>query len=92
MMRSDFLAVDELGKEHYKTDSYLMVQLESILKDRYDNGQPTLLASNLEYEVLSDLYGPTISSMLEGRFTQVRLEGGDYRLKTARRMARDMDF
>src|SRR6185436_11388628 len=32
LLESDFLAVDEIGKEHFKTESYLNTRLEALLK------------------------------------------------------------
>jgi DNA replication protein DnaC len=88
---SDIVAIDEMGKEQIKRD-YLSTQLEAYLKERYDNGYPTFLASNLEYAEMCRLYGPTIESMLEGRYQQVALEGGDFRRKVATKMKDDMRY
>jgi DNA replication protein DnaC len=88
---ADIVAIDEMGKEQIKRD-FLSTQLEAYLKERYDNGYPTLLASNLEYAELCKLYGPTIESMLEGRYQMVALEGGDFRRKVAAKMKADMRY
>jgi DNA replication protein DnaC len=88
---SDVVAIDEMGKEHVKRD-FLATQLEAYLKERYDNGYPTFLSSNLEYAELCRMYGPTIESMLEGRYQQVNLEGGDFRRKMVAKMRADMGF
>lgn len=88
---ADFLAIDELAKEHAKSD-FLTSELEDLLKGRYDDGYPTLLASNLNYNDLSEMYGPTISSMLDGRYQRVELSGGDYRQKIAGAMRTAMGY
>jgi len=88
---SDFVAIDEMGKEHIKRD-FLATHLEAYLKERYDNGYPTFLASNLDYGELCRLYGPTVESMLEGRYQKISLEGGDFRRKMVAKMRTDMGF
>lgn len=90
-LAADFLAIDELGKEHARSP-HLVAELEHVLKSRYDDGYPTLLASNLSLKTLAELYGPTVASMLDGRFAQVQLEGGDYRTKMAGTMEREMGY
>lgn len=92
LLDADFVAVDELGKEHYRSDSYLMTQLELLLKRRYDDGDPMLLASNLDYEKLRDMYGPSMSSMFDGKYHVIQLESGDFRRSIAARMRKDMGF
>lgn len=91
MLESDFLAIDELGKGH-ASEHNIVSELEHIVKGRYDNGDPTLLASNLTLSDLSTLYGPTMQSMMGGRFSQVALETGDFREKVALRMSKRMGY
>lgn len=91
LLRVDFLAVDELGKEHARSE-FLVSELEELMKHRYDDGFPSLLASNLGHDDLVDHYGPTIGSMLDGKFERVELEGGDYRQKVRGAMRTDMGF
>ena len=45
---SDFVAVDEIGKEHFKAESFLNTQFELLLKTRHDDGVPTVLVSNMD--------------------------------------------
>lgn len=91
MLWSDFLAVDELGKEHARSE-FLISELEELLKHRYDDGFPSLLASNLGYGDLVEHYGPTIASMIDGKFQGVELDGGDYRKKVHGAMKADMGY
>lgn len=92
LLSSDFVAIDELGKEHFKSDSYLNTRLELLLKTRYDDGEPVLMATNLDYMSLVDMYGPSLASMWDGKYTKVALEPGDFREKAARRMKEDLGF
>ncbi len=91
MLTSDFLALDEMGKEHFKGgDSYMRTQVERILKDRYDDGMPTLIATNASARELKKVYGATLASILMGKYQIVALEPGDYRERMREEMERDM--
>lgn len=90
LLDSDFVAIDEVGKEHYKADGWLMSQLELFLKRRYDDGEPVLLATNLMYPDVTKMYGPSVESMLEGRYTVVPLESGDYRRTVKAKMKQEL--
>jgi len=91
-LNSDFLFIDELGKEHTSKSGFLASRLEALLKNRYDNAFPTLLASNLSEKDLRESYGPTISSMLTGKYKTVEMLGGDYRTKEATEMSKSMGY
>lgn len=92
LLSSDWVAIDEVGKEHFRSDSYLNTRLELLLKQRYDDGEPVLLATNVDYGDLCEMYGPTVASMLEGKYQPIMLDPGDYRKSTASRMRSDMGF
>lgn len=88
----DFLSIDEMGKEHVKDNSYLRARLELLLKTRFDNADPTLIATNLSLDDLEEHYGSSIASMLRGRYQVVPLICPDYRSKVAARMTKRMGF
>lgn len=90
LIEADIIAIDEVGKEYFRSDSWLMAQLEQLLKRRYDDGDPVLLATNLSYEAVVSMYGPSIESMLEGKYTTVALDAGDYRKAGAARMKQEL--
>jgi DNA replication protein DnaC len=90
-LTSDFLAIDEMGKERFKTgDTFMRTELERILKQRYDDAKPTLIATNMDMVELDKLYGATLSSMLVGKYEQVVMEPGDFRENLRKRMQREM--
>lgn len=91
MLESDFVAIDEVGKERSKPDSWTTAQFEALLKKRYDNGEPVFLGSNAAQDTLCKLYGPTVESMIEGRYQVVSLEPGDCR-RAQRRVKKQMRF
>jgi DNA replication protein DnaC len=92
LLDCDFLAIDEMGKEHVKDNSYLRSRLELLLKTRFDNGDPTLIASNLDLESLESHYGSSITSMFRGKFNFVPLICPDYREQATELMKERMGF
>jgi DNA replication protein DnaC len=91
MLTSDFLAIDELGKERFKDgDSYMRMQTERILKQRFDDSMPTLIATNADIDTLGSMYGTTLTSILVGKYQIVTLEPGDFREKLRSEMEADM--
>lgn len=91
LLTSDFLCIDELGKERKKRDSsFSDQQIERILKQRFDDSQPVLIGTNLSAKGLEEAYGGTIGSILHGKFQTAQLEPGDFRDKIHKRMTKDM--
>lgn len=96
MLTSDFLAIDEMGKEQHKalgTKSHTQTQLERILKKRFDAGcQPVLVATNLSAIGLGKAYGDTVLSMVRGKMETVNMESGDIRVAKSREMRAAMGY
>ncbi|KKM90923.1 hypothetical protein LCGC14_1233760 [marine sediment metagenome] len=91
MLTSDFLALDEMGKESFKDgDSYMRTQVERVLKDRYDDGMPTVIATNASVSGLKKIYGATLASLLVGKYQIVVLQSGDYRKQMREQMEKDL--
>ncbi len=92
LLDSDILAIDEIGKEHFKNDSYLNTRLELLAKKRFDDNDPVLMASKLEYESLQKMYCPSISSIWDGKYQAVQFEAGDFRKSISAKMRTDMGY
>lgn len=93
MLTSDFMAIDELGKERAKADNTFMdAQVERIMKRRLDDSYPMLLATNMDADSLDKAYGPTVASMLTGKFQAVMMEPGDFRSSLQKRMVKEMGY
>ena len=92
MLESDFVSIDEIGKQYVKGEGFITVRFEHYLKKRYDNGEPVILSSNMNREDLFSLYGPTVKSMVEGKYLEVSLEPGDYRKVMRRKMKKEMNY
>lgn len=93
MLTVDFLAIDELGKERFKNgDNFMRLHLERILKQRFDDNAPTLLATNMEMSELEQEYGRTFMSIIVGKYRPVLMEAGDFREQLKERMSKRMGF
>lgn len=103
MLTSDFLVIDELGKEQRakreqklkgkkRAASFIDQQLERILKNRFDNAMPVLLGSNLDFGDLSKTYGTSVVSVLKGKYLVAELVGDDYREVLAAEMRTEMGY
>ncbi len=79
MLESDFLVIDELGKEGSKDDGYFRARLELLLKTRCDNGDPTIIVTNLDDKAIIGMYGDSVQSIFNGKYETVTLRYGDYR-------------
>jgi DNA replication protein DnaC len=85
------VAIDEMGKEQFKKgDSWIRLQVERILKQRFDESLPTLIATNAESEKLGEVYGATLTSIFDGKYTQATFNPGDFRVHLRDRMAKDL--
>lgn len=95
-LTSDFVAIDEVAKEKRKNkkkkQSFMDVQMERILKQRYDDNMPVLLAANMDRNSLMNAYNSTIESMLVGKYKIVQMEHGDHRKKMTKKMSEEMGY
>jgi len=92
MLESDFIAIDEVGKESFKADGFLSSRLEHLMKQRYDDEEPVLMGSNVAHDDLIKMYGSTVESMIDGKYQVIGLEPGDCRRAQKKRMKRDMAY
>lgn len=93
LLDSDFLALDELSKEQFRSgDSWIRTQVERVLKRRHDNNMPTLVASNASAKKVGQAYGATVASVLAGKYQHVVFDAGDYRDRLRSRMREDMGY
>ncbi len=93
MLTVDFLAIDELGKERFKGgDNFMRLQLERILKQRFDNSAPVLIATNMSVKDFEEEYGKTFISVLNGKYRQVAMMPGDFRSQVRAKMNKRMGW
>ena len=85
LVGADFLVLDEMGKEHKKSDSeFAAAELDTLLRMRRGNLKPTIMATNLNRVQFNEGYGESIESILKGSL-QLHFEAGDHRATMARR-------
>lgn len=92
MFDSDFVVIDEVGKEYKAKEAYIKTRFELAVKARYDNGDPTLFGSNYSLSSLVEEYGSSVASMWKGRTKVATLAFGDQRKLTTKKMEEDMGF
>lgn len=93
LLTSDFLAIDEMAKEKFKSgDSYIRTQAERILKERFDESVPTLIATNADLSALEEVYGTSLTSILSGKYQMATMAPGDFRKKIGARMRKRMRY
>lgn len=73
----EFLVLEEVGKE---VDSKASAPiLEDLLRYREDNGLVTVICTNLSPKDIESRYGVSVSSLLKGNMTPIKIEGVDKR-------------
>lgn len=73
----EFLVLEEIGKE---VDSKASAPiLEDLLRYREDNGLVTVICTNLSPKDIENRYGTSVSSLLKGNMTPIKIEGIDKR-------------
>jgi DNA replication protein DnaC len=93
MLTSDLIFFDEIGKENFNLKrTWFTSEIERILKHRYDNNKPTLIATNLGQKSFEDLYGPTIKSMISGKYKTVLFPACDFRKNENLDMEKEMGY
>jgi DNA replication protein DnaC len=61
------LIIDELGKEHGKSE-YATCELEELIKTRQDNMSSTIIITNLDYKDFVEVYGNHVKSAFNKNF------------------------
>jgi len=95
MLTSDFLGLDEMTKEVFKSidkPTWLRTQVERILKQRFDENRPVLMATNASGTQIAEVYGTTIASLIEGKYKTLFMEPGDVRRTLGKRMTSEMGW
>jgi DNA replication protein DnaC len=73
----EFLVLEEVGKE---VDSKISAPiLEDLLRYREDKGLVTIMCTNITPKVIEEKYGSSVSSLMKGSMTPIKIEGSDKR-------------
>jgi DNA replication protein DnaC len=94
-LTSDFLAIDELGKEKFhkkEQKTFIDTEIERLMKNRCDDALPVILAANMNHDQLFSSYGATIGSIIMGKMKMATMKDGDYRVKMSKSMNAEMGY
>lgn len=80
--KSEVLLIDDIGKE-YKTKNGLgSSTFDMVLRGRVQEGRPTFITTNLDFDDMEEGYGSAILSLLKETSLPMEISGNDFR-KTA---------
>lgn len=88
LIKYDFLAIDEFDNRWIfpseKSEQIFGSTMEYILRSRFQNGLPTILATNNAEidDILTGMYGKAFSSLRSQYMETVFLSGKDFRKRT----------
>lgn len=78
-MRSQALALDDLGKEFRRSNALHSTTFDHILRTRVQADRPTILTTNMTAQELQGGYGAAVLSLLVEKSIDVPLTGADFR-------------
>lgn len=78
---TDILVIDDLGKE--RMTEWVSEQIFNIVNERYKNAKSMVLTTNLSVAELNDRLDGSVMSRLQEVCSGVKLQGKDFRVKTA---------
>lgn len=73
---SDFILIDDYGREFTDTKGFIDSQVDEMLRYRYDRNKPTIITSNI---LSQDIENLRIKSILYDAYIKVPFECADYR-------------
>ena len=88
IVNSEFLVIDEVGKETFDKSQFNITVFEELLRERDTQGKPTIICTNLPLEErggLYEQYGKSIQSLIDGNFIKVKFESEDNRHDVTRK-------
>lgn len=88
IINSEFLVIDEVGKETFDKSQFNITVFEELLRERDTQGKPTIICTNLPLEGrggLYEQYGKSIQSLIDGNFLKVKFESEDNRHDVTRK-------
>lgn len=78
---TEFLVLDELGKEPNTSKGNELIALDELMKYREEQGFPTIICTNLNLEDVKKNYGATFNSMIQ-QSVKLEMRGDDKRRDT----------
>lgn len=78
-VHSEVLLLDDLGRELKTKNRLAETTFDDVLRRRVQDGRPTFLTTNMDYEELNDGYGGAILSLLKEVSITQEFSGDDFR-------------
>lgn len=79
IFHTEFLQIDDLGKEVGSGKELSVSVLDMVLRHRAGRNRPTILTTNADPVRIRQVYGDSVASLLNGRFSAVPVLGADLR-------------
>ena len=77
---SDFLLIDDVGKEYQAKNSDLTeIMFDNLIRYRVFRRKPFILTTNTAPDDLRNRYGNSLMSLIEGKTIKLKVLGSDYR-------------
>lgn len=77
---SDFLLIDDVGKEYQAKNSDLTeIMFDNLIRYRVFRRKPFILTTNTAPDDLRNRYGNSLMSLIEGKTIKLKVMGTDYR-------------
>lgn len=87
MMDSDFLVIDDIGKEYHSKNNLAESVFDKVLRYRE---HPVIITSNKNLEDIKSSYGASINSLLHGKLIPLQFIGGDHRIENVSKALKDI--
>lgn len=86
--RTDFLYIDDVGKEHRGQSGFVPTVFDNLIRYRVQHRLPTFLSTNLTKSELEGIYGEAVTSLIEGKILTIEVVGDDHRRTVLKQDAR----
>jgi DNA replication protein DnaC len=73
------IILDDVGKEHQTPSDAAVDEFDRLIRNRHNNGKPTIINSNLGMDEWRKIYGSAMYSFLDEAFTLIVMVGRDRR-------------
>lgn len=78
--QAHLLVLDDIGQEHRTTSGFTESELHEFLRVRYEAARPTIVTTNIEPDLISNVYNDSFGSFQHDAFDLYPILGKDTRL------------
>lgn len=73
------VVLDDLGKEHKTASRWAEDAIDSLLRNRFNDGAPTIVTTNMPMRDIGSIYNVSLRDFIYEAFIDVEVTGGSYR-------------